>query len=825
MGDTLITAVQRAVAGSFDVLGEIGQNRDGTRVFLARERASEQLVAVWLGKESGDSDSDDYALRVTRTLDGNVPAGQAACPTCAASLTDWRRFCADCGQDVSIARADSQPAASEADPLDAIRSAAGDRFELLGTMTREEGGGQVFMARDLESGRIVALALQRTTEESDGAGVATLGVTQLMRSTLPGRPLEADLLPTLAGGPAARATPTLPASPAPEVTGEPQICASCGAEFGPEIRFCPNDGTPLRSRSRDGELTGRLLNGTYRVLTKIGEGGMGHVFLGEQVTMARRCAIKVLKPSLARDLDAVSRFRREAANASRISHRNVARVYDFGETEDRVIYLAMEYVDGESLGTLLQREGRVSVERATSLARQIAEGLGEAHNLGIVHRDLKPYNVLVDRADGDELAKVVDFGIAKAAQGGSHQDLTRTGFLVGTPEYMSPEQLLGEPLDGRSDLYALGCLLFQMLAGEHPFAGATRESLVTRRLTEEPPRVRTYNPEVPRALDEIVAKALARSPADRFQNAEEFCAALDSPGDRSMEAALGRIAGWWERRTGGPPNPTTAVPAAEREAAPAVAAAASTPGEPHTTYKATGNRQGSGRRPGAETVSAAQPPMLLLRSPASGRGWTIVRRTAAVTVAVAAIAMASTQGFVGRLAAPTIPVHQAMYAVSFVEAGLDDGEREFPPAMADELILPVDPRVIVSPVPSNPVPPQLRISPGPIGSAPEPDPLTVRPIGSQSPGASSPAPEELRRLDNHLTLAELDREQNDFSAAIRSLQAAERQLDSLVAMHPDAPVLRLRRRRIDAERDHTVRTCRTLREQAIAQGTTPPSCP
>src|SRR5262249_31117197 len=183
----------------------------------------------------------------------------------------------------------------------------------------------------------------------------------------------------------------------------------------------------------------------------------------------RKSALKVMHASMVKDVDAISRFNREASNASRISHPNVAAVYDFGETSDGLIFLAMEFVDGPPLTTIIEQTGSLAPARAAEITRQAAEALALAHDMGIVHRDLKPDNVMIARTrDGSDLVKVVDFGIAKAA-GNASQRVTKTGLVVGTPEYMSPEQLAGESLDGRSDIYSLALVAFNMLTGRLPF--------------------------------------------------------------------------------------------------------------------------------------------------------------------------------------------------------------------------------------------------------------------------------------------------------------------------------------------------------------------
>jgi serine/threonine protein kinase len=256
----------------------------------------------------------------------------------------------------------------------------------------------------------------------------------------------------------------------------------------------------------------------YHILSKLGEGGMGVVYLAEQVPMGRWCAVKVMRARARHDDESISRFQREAANASRINHPNVAAIYDFGEAENDILYLAMEFVEGETLSAIVQREHVLRPARAVEISLQIAEALAAAHELGIVHRDLKPDNIMITRVRGRETVKVVDFGIAKVTQG-SRETLTRTGYVVGTPAYMSPEQLSGEPLDGRSDVYSLGCILYELLTGQRAFARSSAEVSLRRRLEEHSPRPRKVQRHLARSLDRLVSKALARAPEHRFDSA------------------------------------------------------------------------------------------------------------------------------------------------------------------------------------------------------------------------------------------------------------------------------------------------------------------
>jgi serine/threonine-protein kinase len=263
----------------------------------------------------------------------------------------------------------------------------------------------------------------------------------------------------------------------------------------------------------------------YRILSKLGEGGMGTVYLGEHVKMGRKSAIKVMTKSMAEDADAIARFNREAANAARINHPNVCAIYDFGETDDGVIYLAMEFIEGEALTDIIYREGTMAPKRAANILQQAADALEAANELGIVHRDLKPDNIMIARArDGSDVVKVVDFGIAKAMGGDEKQDVTRTGLVVGTPEYMSPEQLSGDPVDGRSDIYSLGLVFFRMLTGLLPFDADSAQEVMIKRLTDEPLTLSGARPgrDFPAPLQQAMDRALQRMPSNRYASAAEL---------------------------------------------------------------------------------------------------------------------------------------------------------------------------------------------------------------------------------------------------------------------------------------------------------------
>jgi len=264
----------------------------------------------------------------------------------------------------------------------------------------------------------------------------------------------------------------------------------------------------------------RILGERYRIVRHLARGGMAEVFLGRDELLGRTVAIKVLFPELASDPSFVERFRREARSAAGLNHHNIVSVYDFGEDAGSY-YIVMEYVDGVTLRDVIRQRGPMDPAEAVRIATAVATALAVAHAQGTVHRDVKPANVLI--AGGD--VKVADFGIARAAADAS-QGLTQPGMVLGTARYLSPEQARGGAVDTRSDLYSLGMVLYEMLAGGPPFPGRSPVEVATRQLRETPPPPSSHNPRVSPALDALVAKAMSLDPAARHGSAEDLRAAL-----------------------------------------------------------------------------------------------------------------------------------------------------------------------------------------------------------------------------------------------------------------------------------------------------------
>jgi eukaryotic-like serine/threonine-protein kinase len=335
----------------------------------------------------------------------------------------------------------------------------------------------------------------------------------------------------------------------------PPPCPACGylADPGPgKVNFCPKCGQDLRPgaapRTQTNALLGEVIADRYRLIALLGEGGMGAVYKAEHIRMGKALAVKILRGDFARDPAAAARFRAEAQIVSRLSHPHTIAVFDFGEIEALGgFYLAMEYVPGKDLAQVLRDGGRLEEPRAAAIAAQILGSLAEAHEAGIVHRDMKPGNVmLMQTRPGEDFAKVLDFGIAKLRDEGASTTTTSAGAIVGTPNYLAPEQARGDAVDPRTDLYAVGCLLYELVAGRPPFVAPTPMAVVAAHLHDPPPPLAEVAPGTSRRLAEIVHRALRKRPAERFESADAFrdaLLALDEPtASRPLAAAAGRRA-------------------------------------------------------------------------------------------------------------------------------------------------------------------------------------------------------------------------------------------------------------------------------------------
>ncbi|MEP6989735.1 MAG: serine/threonine-protein kinase [bacterium] len=353
-------------------------------------------------------------------------------------------------------------------------------------------------------------------------------------------------------------------------------CPACGTQYADDARFCTKDGSKLIPKPSPGatapaqptpargtafgrgdrgapaspmDLVDQVLDGRYRIVRKVGEGGMSFVYLADDTATKDRYAIKVLSQALSNDQNAMQRLKREASLGMRLAHPNVCHIIRMGETQDGLVYVVMPFVEGEILSDRNNRKGALSLAEVSQFVTEIAAGLHVAHELKIVHRDLKPENIMICRSpDGTERAVVMDFGLAKERRADAElQKLTATGIILGTPEFMSPEQLRGKPLDARTDVYSLALMTYEMLTGKLPFTGRTQQEMMIARLRSEPIPLRQARPELgfSEAVERVLSKGMERSADDRYATAPEFSAALATaisakPGDSGV---LGRLFG------------------------------------------------------------------------------------------------------------------------------------------------------------------------------------------------------------------------------------------------------------------------------------------
>jgi serine/threonine-protein kinase len=345
--------------------------------------------------------------------------------------------------------------------------------------------------------------------------------------------------------------------------------------YAGEARFCPKDGSPLvdvggsggkainisssssqqtqvrkvsqrrdgPNASRAGALQDQILDKRYEILRKLGEGGMAFVYEARDVNTGQSVAIKVLSPKLGKDQSSVERLRREAGLAMRLDHPNACQILRLGETEDGLIYLVMPYLRGELLSDREGQQGPMEVDFGVEILVQCCAGLHHAHQLNIVHRDLKPENImLVKEASGRESAVVMDFGLAKENRASPGvAKLTATGIILGTPEFMSPEQIRGKQLDARSDVYALGIVGFEMFTGKLPFAGRTPQEMMISRLRGKPTPLCQLRPDFPSNLETVIMKALTTDAGGRYGTAWDFGEALIAAAEGPKQDGLRRM--------------------------------------------------------------------------------------------------------------------------------------------------------------------------------------------------------------------------------------------------------------------------------------------
>ena len=309
-------------------------------------------------------------------------------------------------------------------------------------------------------------------------------------------------------------------------------CPKCNTANPSDSRYCRECATPLPAAEkpagsptltyetpREKFASGTVFAGRYQIIEELGKGGMGSVYRAIDKKLNEEVALKLIRSEIASDRMTLDRFSNEIKIVRKIVHRNVSRMYHLSE-EKGIHYITMEYVPGEDLRRMLRMSKRMEIGTAISIARQVLEGLAEAHRLGVVHRDLKPGNIMIDQ---EGQVRILDFGIARAIKS---EGPTEVGLIIGTPEYMSPEQVEGKEVDQRSDLYSLGVILFEMVTGRVPFEADTPFAVGVKHRSEKPPDPRQINAHIPEDLNSLILKCLEKDAAKRYQSAEELLSAL-----------------------------------------------------------------------------------------------------------------------------------------------------------------------------------------------------------------------------------------------------------------------------------------------------------
>jgi serine/threonine-protein kinase len=425
----------------------------------------------------------------------------ARCPHCATELETGARFCGSCGKKVDV---DDRPVSPLEETAVAPPQPQPRRGDISGTirpLSRSEPKPDSGPTRGgFES---AAMTLFQSAKSGGGGGAANA---------------------VAAPAPVVSSSPTPAPSPAPAPAPKPANVQSNIRPAAPSVE----------------NLIGRTLNHRYLIEDKIGEGGFGAVFRGKQIATGREVALKILHPHNSSDQTIIARFKREAEACSKLRDVHTVTTYDFDETEDGILYLAMELLRGRSLHHLQKSDGALPAARVLGILDQVAQSLGEAHANGIVHRDMKPENVFIEsrQVTGgpvEDHVKVLDFGIAKMISGEKEvQALTAVGQTLGTLEFMSPEQLRGQKLDGRSDIYALGMMSYEMLTGVLPFQGAKSPiEIINFHMKQAPPAPSKLLAEgkkpglkIPQAVDDIITKMVAKNRDDRFADTAELRAAI-----------------------------------------------------------------------------------------------------------------------------------------------------------------------------------------------------------------------------------------------------------------------------------------------------------
>lgn len=519
-------------------------------------------------------------------------------------------------------------------------------------------------------------------------------------------------------------------------------CPRCNTTYGDDVAACPLDGAALSSAPRQDPLLDRVIKGRYRIVGKLGDGGMGSVYRAEQLSVGRAVALKVLHREFARDEEFVQRFHQEARLAAALNHPRLTTVFDFDQSEDGSLFIVMEYLQGTLLNEVIRRDSPLEIGRVVRLGIQIAEGIGAAHAAGVIHRDIKPQNVFV--LPGDNV-KLMDFGIARRNDG-RDVHLTRAGTMMGTPQYMAPEQIEGRAVSEKTDIYAFGIVLYEMLSGKTPFSAPTSTATLARALSEPPPPLRGLRPDVPPLLEQVVMQALEKEPEYRQDRIADVARRLTS------------ISGTASVIPPGPPGDSATIVVAPRDSR--VVAAA--PDAGMHTVMATPTMVAGAREQG--TIVSATPPGV---TPARPSAWARLRegrgKTLAISAAIVAVMVAAVLVWWTVLRGPERSMARVPPAPE-VKSGVAVAtpDKPTPDIASQTTAAPPPPPPVVAPVPPPPIPPP-RPSPAetkttsvtkkpepvpPPPPIPRPDPVVVvAPPPQPLPAPPSPQTEPARPQD------------------------------------------------------------------------------
>jgi predicted Ser/Thr protein kinase len=514
-----------------------------------------------------------------------------------------------------------------------------------------------------------------------------------------------------------------------------KYCPVCETDYPDDVKVCPQDGaTVRRPGERADPFVGRVIKGRYRVERQLGRGGMGTVYLAEQLSVGRKVALKVLRGDFARDDGFVARFQQEAKLVAGLNERRnprVTLVHDFDQTEDGALFIVMEWLEGRVLSEVIQRDRPLDLPRAVRLATQIAEGLEAAHRANVVHRDVKPQNIMVLEA-GDDI-KLMDFGIARLRDSG-HTSLTRAGTMMGTPDYMAPEQIEGQDITEKTDMYSFGIVLYEMLTGMVPFRASTQAAVLTKQLQEQPVPPSRLRPEIPHDLEAIVLKALEKDPAKRERDMAAIVRALRETSRHLGDVPVDEFAGAAQ----------TMMVETAREMSPE--AAAPTMQVAHT-FAAARSQVSHDPVPSVTVVRHETPPEAHAPGPPA-RAATQLRKRLAIGGAIAAVlaVAVATVVYLVRVPPPSSapatsapapatarPAPGPPHVSATVPGGL-----EIVPSRPPEPVSPPEP---VAPPKPKPVP-EAKATPAPSKPAPPARPATPAPKPTQPPlTVAKPAPD------------------------------------------------------------------------------------